>query len=87
MKPYKVNVCFKIDMMLLLGLSCWINGILILEIERDTLNTKFGLHFTTLMASTLMPLVYVSGLFLYWLCVVKQCHRRGVVLVLSCYRR
>ena len=87
MQPYKTSVCFKIDMMLLLGLSCWINGILILEIERDTMNTKFGLHLTTLMASTFIPLVYVSGLFVYWLCVVKQCHRRGAVLVLSWCRR
>ena len=87
MQPYKTSVYFKIDMMLLLGLSCWINGILILEIERDTVDTKFGLHLTTLIASSLIPLVYVSGLFLYWLCVVKQCRRRVAVLVLWCCRR
>ena len=29
-QPYKTSVCFKIDMMLLLGLSCWLYGIFIL---------------------------------------------------------
>lgn len=75
-QPYKKNAHAKQDIVLFLGFSIWSTAVLIgeLDLQGDE-GFDFILHLTILSIGSLIPLLYIVGLIVYWLLVVKKLHR------------
>ena len=75
-QPYKRKSHFKQDILLFLGFSLWSAAVLIgqLDLQGDE-GFNFILHLTLLALGSLIPLLYIVGLIVHWLLVVKKLHR------------
>ena len=91
MQPYKhhrnMYIYFKINAksILLLSLSLWMISKIIIDLQRDTLKSKFVIHSSLLIVSSLIPFCY--GLFFYWLFAIKQCGWKGITILMKCLKK
>ena len=70
-QPYKNNLHFKLDIMLLFGLQLWSIYLLI-----SIFGHSYVFHICVLTLATLIPFLYSVGLVLFWLIFRKRLHRR-----------
>ena len=72
---------------LLLSLSLWMISKVIIDLQRDTLKSKFVIHSSLLIVSSLIPFCYAVGLFFYWLFAIKRCGRKGITILMKCLKK
>ena len=93
MQPYKhhrnMYIYFNINAksFLLLSLSLWMISKVIIDLQRDTLKSKFVIHSSLLIVSSLIPFCYAVGLFFYWLFAIKRCGRKGITILMKCLKK
>ena len=93
MQPYKhhrnMNLYFKINAgsVLLLSLSLWMIGKITFHLQRDSDKTRFAIHSSLLIVSSLIPFCYAVGLSFYWLFAVKQCGRKAISVLWKCLKK
>ena len=76
LQPYKSDIHLKLDLTLFLGLSLWNTALLIGSMDEELNHPyDFGLRLAILALSSLIPFTYFVGLIIYWIVVVKKCHR------------
>ena len=75
LQPYKKHLHLKIDMMLLLGLLLWCSALLVNALEYGPYHLfDLVMHLILLTLATLIPFVYIIGVILHWVLVVKKLH-------------
>ena len=74
-QPYKKHVHLKLDMVLFIGLVLWSVAVLAgtLGYDGDS-HFDFILHQNILLLGCVIPTVYLAGLILYWLLILKKLH-------------
>ena len=74
-QPYKKHLHLKIDMTLLLGLLLWCSALLVDALEYGPYHVvNLVMHLILLTLATAIPLVYVIGIIIHWVLVVKKLH-------------
>ena len=93
LQPYKrhrnIYIYFKMNAasVLLLSLALFIISNITYDLQRDTKKIRFMMHSSMLFVTALIPFCYAVGLFFYWLFAVKQCGRKGIMVLLKCFKK
>ena len=83
-QPYKKHAHLVQDVILLFGLLLWNTAVLVglLDIYgRDQDVHDLQVHLTMLVLGSLIPIMYIIGLVIYWLAAVRKLHIRIVTTV------
>ena len=73
-QPYKKPVHLKQDMVLLFGLLLWNSAVLVTLLDVENATLHYFLHLVILLLGSLIPFLYIAGIIINWLLVVKKLH-------------